>query len=345
MLKTSSEAKIDSSSSDQALSVVICAKNEASNLKKHLPKILEQDYPDFQVVVVNDCSTDDTDMVLAHLKSKYEQLYYTNIPNDKKFYQGKKLALTLGVKAAKHERLILTDADCQPTSDKWLRHISASFVNEKEIVIGHGRFTKKTSLFNLFLRYETFWNAVQYMGFALRGLPFMAVGRNMAYNKSLFLKSDVFKRFLNVASGDDDLFMRSCATATNTAICIKPEAQTESIAPKNFSDWTTRKARHLTTAPHYTFKIKSLLFFEALTRQLFWGLTICSLFFPTFALIGLGLFIVKTAIQYIVLAKAAKKMGEEKLYLASLLFDAIIPIIIGSIWLINIFSGKNKKWK
>lgn len=327
------------------LSVIICAKNESINLQKHLPAVIGQDYPKFEVVVVNDASSDDSDFVLAKFKQEHENFYYTTIPDNKRFYQGKKLALTLGVKAAKYEHLVLTDADCYPESDQWLKEIAVRFNNNKEIVIGHGRYEKKKSLFNLFLRYETFFNATQYMGFALRNKPFMAVGRNLAYTKSLFLKSDVFKRYLNTASGDDDLFIKEKATPKNTTIVVSRESQTTSVAPKNYSEWLSRKGRHLTTSKYYSPKIKWWLGLETLTRQLFWILGIYLLFFPIFAVVSCGLILSRMVIQNIVLAKASKALGEGKLYLSSVLFDAFIPLILGSLWLQNMFSAKKKKWK
>lgn len=328
------------------LSVVICAKNEATNLEKHIPLLMQQDYPSFQVVVVDDCSTDGTDMVLAQLKKQYTNLYYTTIPTDKKFHLGKKLALTIGIKAAKHEFIVLTDADCYPNSTSWLQQMSQGFNHDKQIIIGHGAFEKKPkSLFNLFLRYEAFFNAVQYFGFAMRGLPFMAVGRNMAYKKGLFTGSNVYKKHLTLESGDDDLFMITCANKDNTTVVLHPESQTISIAPANLGEWITRKSRHLTTSVHYPFKIKFWLGIEPLTRIIIWSLTFCSVFFNIFAPIAISLFFIRILTQYFILANAAKKMGEGKLHVAGLLFDAIIPIIIGSIWLLNIFSANKKKWK
>ncbi len=327
------------------ISVIICAKNESRNLQAFIPKVCEQDYHHFEVIIVNDGSTDDTEMVLAQLKMKYQNLYFTNIPINKQHYQGKKLALTLGVKAAKHEHLVFTDADCYPTSDQWLKAMSSQFTDEKQIVIGHGRFEKKKSLFNLFLRFETFFNAVQYMGFALRGKPFMAVGRNMAYTKSLFANNSVFKPYLNMASGDDDLFIRSCANKNNTTVCLNYDSQTVSIPPKDFNEWLTRKSRHLTTAPVYKLGIKCWLIMEPLTRQLFWLLTLCSLFFHTFVSITVVLFFIRMLTLHIALGKVASKMGENKLYWAASLFDFIIPLLVGSVWVINIFSAKKKKWK
>ncbi|MCU4157433.1 glycosyltransferase [Carboxylicivirga sp. A043] len=327
------------------VSVIICAKNEAENLKAFLPSVCHQNHPQFEVIVVNDCSTDDTEMVLAQLKTEHKNLYYTNIPHSRQHYEGKKLALTIGIKAANFEHLVFTDADCQPASQNWLTEISSQFNDDKQIVVGHGRYEKKKGFFNLFLRYETFFNAVQYMGFGLRKKPFMAVGRNMAYTKSLFEKSDVFKHYLNIASGDDDLFMRRCATKHNTTIQTGFESQTISVAPKNFNEWITRKSRHLTTAPLYKFGIKTWLITEVMTRQIFWVLTLCSLFFPTFVPITAGLFISRLVVLHIVLAKAANKMGENKLYWATILFDFLTPIVVGSIWVNNIISAKKKKWK
>jgi len=347
MLKTGSykpELK-NNNDNNRPLSVIICAKNEARNLEQFLPTICTQDYPNYEVIVVNDSSSDDTEMTLAQLKTKYSNLYYTSIHSSQQFHQGKKLALTIGIKAANFEHLVFTDADCQPTTDQWLNEISSQFSDEKKIIIGHGRFIKNKSLFNLFLRYETFWNAVQYMGFSQRGLPFMAVGRNMAYTKSLFLEKDIFKPYLNIASGDDDLFMRACATKNNTSIQLNYNSQTESVPPSNMSEWLSRKSRHLTTAPKYKFSIKFWLITEALTRQIFWVLTLCSLFFPIFAPVTISLFIVRLVAMHLILAKAASKMGENKLYLATLLFDLITPMIVGYVWVINVFSAKKKKWK
>lgn len=334
-----------STETNKPLSVIICAKNEARNLEKHLPEICSLDYNNYEVIVVNDCSIDDTELVLAKLKQSYPNLYYTNIPANRKFFHGKKLALTIGIKAAKHEHLIFTDADCRPLSDQWLKEISSNFSDSKEIVIGHGRYAKHKTLFNLFLRYETFWHAVQYFGFALRGRPFMAVGRNLAYKKSLFVENNVFKPFLNIASGDDDLFIKTCATNKNTAIQINRNSQTESIPPKNISEWFERKSRHLTTAKKYRFGIKWWLFMEPFTRQIFWLLTLYLLFFPNFAPIGIALFVLRFIVVYLVLSKASGKMGENKLYLSAILFDFIIPTLIASVWVINIFSTKKNKWK
>ncbi len=327
------------------VSVVICAKNEAENLQKFLPLILNQNYHDFQVVVVNDCSVDDTEMVLAEFKQTHKNLYYTSIPIDNKFFHGKKLALTLGIKAAKHDHIVLTDADCYPASDKWLESMAGSFTSDKKIILGYGAYEKQRGFLNLLIRFETFWNTIQYFGFSLTLKPFMGVGRNVAYEKQLFNDSSQFKDNLNVASGDDDLFLVEMAKPKNTTVSFIPDSHTLSIPSSTFREWKTQKSRHLTSSVFYPFFIKGWLVIEFLTRQILWLFTFCSIIFSIFtAIIGV-LFTLHISIKIVVLYISGKKLGQKQLFWAILLFDWFIPIIIGVLWINNLLRPKKNKWK
>ena len=328
------------------VSVIVCAKNEADNLIKFLPTILEQDYPNFEVIVVNDASTDDSDMVLSNMKIKYPQLYYTSIPLDIRFSHTKKLAVNIGIKAAKYEHLLFTDADCLPMSNQWIRLMIAGFGEQgKELVVGYSPYKKEKGMLNRFVRYETFWNGVQYLGFALMGKCYMGVGRNMAYTKSLFNKNNGFSKHIYVASGDDDLFINEVSTKTNTAVVFTPDSQTSSLAVRHFGDWLLQKARHLSTAPLYKKGNVRLLLIEPVSRQIVWVLSLYSIIFNTFVPIGAGVLFIKLLVQLIVLSRAAKKVGERKIYWASLLLDFYIPFILGYIYVRNRFRTKKIQWK
>jgi len=328
------------------VSVVISARNEAENLEKFLPEILEQDYPEFQVVVVNDCSQDDSSLVLARLKNKHPHLYYTNIEADKKFYHGKKMPLSLGIKAAKYEHLVLTDADCRPASDQWLKKMTAPFSSQKtELVLGVGNYQKRKGFNNLWIRYETFTIAIQYLGFALTGRPFMGTGRNLAYTKSLFNKTKGFRSHIYLPSGDDDLFIREAANKTNTAVCINPRAHTESVPPENFRKWMNQKQRHLTTSIRYRPDIKFSLFMEPLTRELFWILTLYSLIFPIFVISILPFSVILLLIKIMMWKMASGKTGMGRIYWGLLLFDILQPIIIARAHFGNLTGSKKRKWK
>jgi len=296
--------------------------------------------------VVNDCSEDDSEMVLARLKQKYPRLYYTNIPMDRRFHHGKKLALTIGVKAAAHDYLVLTDADCKPVSSQWLKKIMEGFSDEeKEIVLGFGGYRKTKGFLNLLIRYDTFWVAMQYLGFALSGKPYMGVGRNLAYRKDLFIKGYGFRNHSHIASGDDDLFVQEHATAKNCAVVIDREAHTHSEPPATWKNWRIQKSRHLTTAPHYKRGIKLELIAEPLSREIFWLLGIVLIIFNTFALLAGGLLLVHLMLRIFFWYHAARKLDQKRLYWSVIISDFFHPWLL--LWAkTSNFSGSNKKrWK
>jgi cellulose synthase/poly-beta-1,6-N-acetylglucosamine synthase-like glycosyltransferase len=328
------------------VSVIICARNESANLQKHLPLVLEQNYPNYEVVVVNDSSSDDSDEVLTKFKHHHPHLYFTTIPHDQKFTHSKKLALTVGIKAAKNEYLLLTDADCYPNHKDWISKMMEPYAsNQTEIVIGYSPYEKKKGFLNRMVRYDTFWNAVQYLGMARLKSPFMAVGRNLSYTKSVFNRNNGFAKHLTIQSGDDDLFVSQAATKTNCSIAIENSAQTTSIAPESFMDWKWQKSRHFRTAPHYRTGIKLNLMTEVISRQLLWITAIVSVFFNTFAGLTIGALILKLIIQMLVLQRVSKRMGEQNVVWSALYLDFLLPIIFMFVHAGNLFRPKQIKWK
>ncbi len=237
----------------QPVSIIICAKNEAENLMRHLPEIFAQQYPQFEVVVVNDCSVDNTADVLKAFALQHTNLKVVHTPEQsKRPYFSKKLAVTLGIKAAAYEHLVFIDADCRPATTNWLQTITAPFAFEKiKMILGYSPYEKQKTLLNLLIGYDTWLIGLQYLSFAVRQLPYMGVGRNMAYAKELFFKHKGFASHMHLASGDDDLFVQQAANRHNTAIVPQPQAHTVSQPASSFSEWTFQKLRHLQTAGEY----------------------------------------------------------------------------------------------
>ena len=330
----------------EPVSVIICAKNEADNLEKFLPEILTQDYPEFEVIVVNDCSEDETEMVLARLKERFPKLYYTSIPVDRKFFHGKKLALTIGVKAANSEYLVLTDADCKPSGSQWLNQMAQGFSDRnKEIVLGFGGYEKRRGFINQLVRYDTFFAAIQYMGFALSRKPYMGVGRNLAYKKSLFIRNNGLKNHVHIQSGDDDLFVQETASKTNTTVVIHPEAQTISVPPQTLNTWRNQKMRHLTTTSLYKSGIKTELFLEPFSRIIFWLSAIVLIFFNTFALMAAGAMLFKWLIKIYLWSMISKKLNQGRIFWTMFWFEFLHPILLMWAFSGNLFSRSKSKWK
>jgi len=328
------------------VSIIICAKNEAENLKQFLPFVMTQDYPEYQVVVVNDSSEDDSELILAKIKNEYPHLYFTSIPKDQIFSHGKKLALTVGVKAATHEYLVFTDADCKPASNQWLKEMVKGFEPEgKEIVIGFGGYLKQKGLINALVRYDTFFTALQYMGFALSNKPYMGVGRNLAYKKELFNKNGGLKKYANILSGDDDLFVKETANKKNISVIFNPDSHTISIPSKSLNDWILQKARHLTTASKYKFSVKAELFFEPFFREFFWFLVFYIIIFSNFAFVAIGFLMLNFIVKTIVWQRAAKVLSQGKTYRYLWFLDFLHPWLLLWAYLTNKIGRKNNKWK
>lgn len=328
-----------------AISVIICAKNEAENLKKFIPLIIEQDYPNFEIVLINDDSKDDTLDVIHHFSKIHDNIKVVDVKNIEAFWGNKKYALTLGIKAAKNDFLLFTDADCKPVSKYWIKEMSAHFSNNKSIVLGYAGYSKiKNSFLNKLVRFETLITAVNYFSFAKIGLPYMGVGRNLAYTKKEFFDANGFINHIKVRSGDDDLFVNQIATLSNTTICFSKDSFTESIPKATFKSWFKQKRRHVSTAKHYKTKHKVLLALLYISNILFWLFALI-LFISLFNWqIVLGLFIFRIILQYIILGFSSKKLSETDL-LVFLPFLEIFLIITQLTIFINNLISKPNHWK
>jgi glycosyltransferase involved in cell wall biosynthesis len=327
------------------VSVIICARNEAENLEQFLPSVLAQDYPEYEVIVVDDCSTDDTDMVLKKYLAQYPLLRTSIIKEDKKFSHGKKLAVTIGIKAAKHDRLLFIDADCKPESNQWLRLMSEPFSDTVSIVLGYGGFFPQPGLLNKYIRYDTLMIALQYFSFAICRMPYMGVGRNLAYKRSLFYAGKGFSSHFHLASGDDDLFVNEHATKTNTAIVSDPDSHTRSAPKQSFERWSYQKKRHFSTSKLYKPGHKFLLGTEPFTRFLFYAAFIGLLFFTPARLIVLGVFLIRLIVQLIVIKKTMIRLNEKNLLVISSLFDLLSLLINSGLFLSSRTRPANYQWK
>ncbi len=326
------------------VSIVICAKNEEENLKKNLALVLEQDYPDYEVIVVNDASTDKSDDVLRDLKNMYPHLRTSNINENIHIRRGKKLALTVGIKAARHDWVLLTDADCIPAGKNWLSTMQRGFSKETGIVLGYGGYRRTKGLLNLIIRYDAFFIAMQYFGYALAGAPYMGVGRNLAYRRELFFKNKGFATHYELASGDDDLFINEIAGKTATRIEIRKESHTRSEPESTWRDWYFQKKRHLTTGTRYRPLTKFLLGSELLCRLLFYTSFVLLLIFRFPLPFVLGVFILRMLSTIVVIKLAMTRLNEKYLLLISPLLDIVLPLIHIYMVFSNYVASKRARW-
>lgn len=293
-----------------AVSVIVCSKNEQENLKELVPLLLEQDHPNFEIILINDASIDDTLDVIEEFQELDPRVKKVNVVNNESFWGNKKYALTLGIKKAINDHLIFIDADCRPASNKWLSSISSQFKNDKTIVLGYGGYSKKkNSLLNALVRFETGITAIQYMSYALHGNPYMGVGRNLAYTSKQFYDVRGFMDHMNVLGGDDDLFVNQASTSKNTTINLDPDSFTISTPKNNWNAWWTQKRRHVNTAKHYKSKHKFLLGLFYFSQLGFIVASILALILGNW-MVALGVVLFRYLVVWIVVGKGLLRFRE-----------------------------------
>jgi glycosyltransferase involved in cell wall biosynthesis len=327
------------------VSVIVCAKNEAEHVSKLIPLLAQQNYPDFEIVLIDDASSDATLDVFEAFEKEYTNVRLVKVANNEAFWGNKKFALTLGIKAATKEYLLFTDVDCYPSSSTWIAEMSAHFTLHKTIVLGYGAYKKiPNSFLNKIIRFETLLTAVTYFSWARIGQPYMGIGRNMAYKKEEFFNVNGFIDHMKIRSGADDLFINQAASAKNTTVCYTPESFTYSEPKTKFSDWFTQKRRHVSTAFYYkTFdKMQLGLFF--LTQFLTLTLPIILLAFQFQWIIVVSLVVFRYLFSWISLGCGAGKLNEKDVMFWFPIIEIVLIFTQLNGFITNIFS-KPVHWK
>ena len=328
-----------------AVSIIVCAKNEADNVARFVPLLAEQEYPDFEIILIDDASSDATLEIFEAFEKQYPNIRLVKVQNNEAFWGNKKFALTLGIKAAKKEYLLFTDADCYPASKNWLMEMSSQFTMNKTIVLGYGTYEKiPGSFLNKIIRFETLLTAVQYFSWARSGKPYMGVGRNLAYKKEEFFNVNGFIDHMKIRSGDDDLFINQAATSKNTTISFNADSFTYSEPKKSFKEWFTQKRRHVSTAAHYKFFDRAQLAIFYTTQLLFILLPVVLLAFQYHWMIVVGIIVFRYLFAWTILGLSAGKLKEKDVMYWFPIIEIVLIMTQLNIFMTNIFS-KPVHWK
>lgn len=325
------------------ISVIICTHNEESNLEKLLPLLTQQKYSVFEIIIVNDKSTDNSKELLEYFSKTHAHFSYINIENTPNDIQSKKFALTQGIKKSKYDYVLLTDADCYPTSNFWIENMAGQS-NQYDVILGYSPYEKNKGLLNQLIQFETLYTAIQYLGFTLQGNPYMGIGRNILYKKELFTKADGFSKHQHIIGGDDDLFVNEIATKENTGICINTDSHMYSIPKKTWKTWFIQKTRHISVGKHYQLKHK---FFLGLLN-----LSHIGFYFSTFVCLYLGisvkfaslLFIFRNVCSFFIFYKISKKLNTS-LKIREIIWSDFLYVLY--IFIVGTIASLQKKvrWK
>jgi glycosyltransferase involved in cell wall biosynthesis len=329
--------------SPNPVSVIVCAHDEEQNLKELIPLLLAQQHPQFEIIVVADRCNDGTYDYLLKATKDHSQLKMVRVTYKPEHINGKKFAITLGIKAARHEWLLFTDADCRPASPQWIAHMTQQASEQTQMVIGFSPYRKEHGLLNAFIRFEALLTGIQYMGLALVGRPYMGVGRNLAYTKSLFMSGRGFNNYLGVMGGDDDLFVNLHANKGNASVCIGHEATTISIPKKSWSGFLEQKLRHLSAGRHYKSIDKFIIGLFMMSWMLTWFVALpVAIVVPAWPL--LMAFIVRWVLLGLLFHRASQRLGGQFEFLKTPVLDFIFPfyyLVTG----LRALVAKKIRWK
>ena len=326
------------------VSIIVCAHDEAENLKELIPALLSQDHPAFEVIVVDDRSNDSTFDFLIAETAKDHRLRMVHVNRTPPHANSKKYALTLGIKAARYEWILLTDADCRPEGNGWISSMSSQFSDNINFVLGYSPYLKKPGILNAFVRFEALLTGIQYISFALLGNPYMGVGRNMAYRRSRFLEVKGFNNILSVTGGDDDLFVNQHARGKNTTVCIGAETQILSVAKTSWQSFLFQKVRHLSVGKRYRFGHRFLLGLFMFTWMITWFAGVPLAFFFDNHYLIVGLLVLRLFFVIISIQQATKKLGQKfEIWMVPLLdFIYVFYYLVTGLWAL---VTKKVEWK
>lgn len=334
---------MDESARLMPVSLVVAARNEFNNLEKNIPLWLGQDYPEFELIIADDGSTDGTADYIAALAEQNPKIKLVLLDPLYVKMHGKKIALTLAYKKARYNQFVLTDADCTPASDQWLKQMASKLSGNTEIVLGYSPYERRKGLLNKIIRYETVFTALHYIGYAMVKKAYMGVGRNLAYTRNVYDRNNGFASHSHVPAGDDDLFVQQASNAQNTAVCLSPESFCYSIPKKTFKEWRQQKRRHMWVGKFYTGKVKQSLAWFPISQIFFLASIVTWFFLGAWFVYPLGILILKWIPEWIIFGSRSKKLGSgdlSGLYPIFNLFYSVWYIVAG----IRAFFAKKPKW-
>jgi cellulose synthase/poly-beta-1,6-N-acetylglucosamine synthase-like glycosyltransferase len=337
---------------NEPVSIILCVRNELENLRELVPILLRQDYPaPYELVLIDDRSQDETEVYTQQLAQYYPGRFrLVTVTSTPAGFSPKKYALTLGIKAARYEHLLFTDADCRPVTYDWLRLMQRGFQqkNNSDIVLGFSGYAEAPGLLNQLIRYETFLTGAQYLSFAWAGKPYMGVGRNLAYTRSTFQSTKGFASHIRRLSGDDDLLVQDAVAAgARVAVVADPAAQTVSQPAQTWGEWWHQKRRHLSAGNRYRIADRSRLAIFMGSNALFYFLSpivLVAATTPQNLLSLVAIWLARTLLLLATYIPLARRLGQS-LPVATLPFLDFLYLILYCAWGSSLLVRRPLQWK
>lgn len=328
------------------VSVVVVVADDPEYIAEHLPKLLTQNHPNYEVIVVDDGSEIDLTDDLLTMQAKYPHLRFTTIKADPVFRHSRKLALTVGIKAAKYDNIIFTDSDAVPASEKWLSIMARGF-NGGQLVIGYAGVERRPGLANKIMRCQRLTTSIRYLHAAIRGHVYRGIYNNIGYTKRLFFGNKGYTH-LRMTLGEDDLFVQKIAPicSKRTSIMLNPSASVRQFQWGGLRWWRAERRYRSAAFDLYPWRVRISVFVELLTRALLTiGTAVMALLLPPVLWIVAGsLFLLREAVMIASVRMIARRVGEKRLMWAYLIHDLCAPAGEMFLWIGRKLRPSQRLW-
>lgn len=327
----------------EPVSIVLCARDSYEYLIELIPALINQDYPDYEIVVVNDCSDDETEEYLKDLERREPKIKPVQLKQHLNFFNGKKFPLSMGIKSAQNDLIVLTECNCMPINEQWLRSVVDCYNNKTEIVIGYSPYVQKKSSLNRIMRFDSLQSGLLYLSAALHRHPYMGIGKNLSYRKELFYRNKGFISHYTTSVGDDDLFISQVANKKNTEVLIDADNAILTTPASSFKLWMRQKSSRYSTISKYNLRARVMLSLFYISQFLYYSSFIALLCLsgrPAFAItngeafyipILVFFFLLRFGTQLFIYYKASKRLGEKGLLPGLFIYDFLFAFF--SPWL------------
>ncbi len=331
------------SENQPSVSIIVTSRNYLSHLEDLIPALLEQDYPDFEVVVVDDCSSDGTEWYLKELKMRYANLKTTQIIQETDFPNA--LAITVGIRAASKEWLIFLTPLCRVSGSDWLKSYAQQFTPKKDAIVGYVNYSKAKGSSKRTFRYENFYSFLLFGTARALGLQMPISENNMAYRRETFLQMKGFAAVLDSPFSENELFLNKIAGRKNSAFQFNPSSSVHYIGEADWIDAVNFKKKQLLIKRKFSFGQRFFLSFNAFSRLVIDVLVIVLAILSPWRFWVAGAWTFVLILETIWLAVATKRLGERNMLPGLLFYNAMSPFINGSYVVNQLFTGQKRKWK
>lgn len=310
----------------QPVSVVVFTGDTFSNLKENIQQILDQDYEDFELLVVNNSGDEEIELYLESMSKQYPNLQVVNINDKLNFFKGRKFPISIGIKSAHNDIVLLTEPICKPVDRQWIDTMQGNFSRLTDVVLGYSTYPSFSGFFHKLVRFDNMFSGMKYLSLAMNGIPYTGNGRNIAYRRSLFLKKKGFINHYQISEGDSDFFVNRASSAKNTRVEISHVSHTIYNSYIKYRSWIRDKKRELLSLKNYKLKHKILVFSYSFSYILFLAALITLLSFNYYMYFVLGIFLIRLLSQLFITKKCMNQLNEKELLLISPLLELILLV-------------------